>query len=311
MENEIIKNISIKDLKEYSCWIDYVDDDIIVTNSLEDILGKHNAVRLNFFLIVFCREGHIQLNVNNQAYSLHKNDMLTLVPSSIFGQVLMSNTLKVRIFGFSLVFVNDTMKGEKGMDSIFNYMQQNPVRHLQPSKEDEIIYNHYGDLIMNKIKGCNLRFQRRILLYLFSSLYCEIVAEVSRLLEDRHVGENETRSVYHIYRNFMKELSRDDGCHRSVSHYADLLCYSPKYLSYAVKQASGRTAMEWINEHTINLIKFQLRTSDKSIKEIAELFKFPNLSFFGKYVKRNLGMSPAQYKNNKLEEQNDINTQNY
>ena len=37
--------------------------------------------------------------------------------------------------------------------------------------------------------------------------------------------------------------------------------------------------------------------SDKSIKELAIEFDFPNPSFFGKYVKAKLGISPASYRN--------------
>ena len=48
-------------------------------------------------------------------------------------------------------------------------------------------------------------------------------------------------------------------------------------------------------------IKYRLKHSDKSIKEIAEEFNFPNQSFFGKYVKSYLGMSPARYRNTKEE----------
>ncbi|WP_044266342.1 helix-turn-helix domain-containing protein [Bacteroides timonensis] len=40
----------------------------------------------------------------------------------------------------------------------------------------------------------------------------------------------------------------------------------------------------------------KLRNSQKSIKEIANELNFPNLSFFGKYVKQHLGTSPKQYK---------------
>lgn len=37
--------------------------------------------------------------------------------------------------------------------------------------------------------------------------------------------------------------------------------------------------------------------SNKSIKEIAAELDFPNPSFFGKYVKARLGLSPANYRN--------------
>ena len=57
--------------------------------------------------------------------------------------------------------------------------------------------------------------------------------------------------------------------------------------------------MDLINEHAMEHIKYQLRNSDKSIKEIAEEFNFSNQSFFGKYVKAHLGVSPQQYRDEK------------
>ena len=54
-----------------------------------------------------------------------------------------------------------------------------------------------------------------------------------------------------------------------------------------------KTPSTLINEYTMEHIKYQLRNSDKSIKEIAEEFNFPNQSFFGKYVKAHLGVSPS------------------
>ena len=94
----------------------------------------------------------------------------------------------------------------------------------------------------------------------------------------------------------MAELSKDGGMHRSVSYFANQLCYSPKYVSSVVKQVSGRTALEWIDEYAMEQIKIQLKHSDKSIKEIADNLNFSNQTFFGKYVKAHLGMSPARYR---------------
>lgn len=95
----------------------------------------------------------------------------------------------------------------------------------------------------------------------------------------------------------MELLSKDKGMHRSVSYYADALCYTPKHFSKVIKQACGRTPLDLINETTIEHIKYRLKRSDKSVKEIAEEFNFPNQSFFGKYVKMHLGTSPANYRN--------------
>ena len=99
----------------------------------------------------------------------------------------------------------------------------------------------------------------------------------------------------------MELLSKDKGMHRSVSYFANELCYTPKHFSKVIKQACGRTPLDLINETTVEHIKYRLKRSEKSIKEIAEEFNFPNQSFFGKYVKAHLGTSPANYRSRKEE----------
>lgn len=299
MDNDIIKNINIGELKEERYLTDYVDDDLITADNLDVILGKNSAVRLNFCLLVFCLEGRIQMDINNRSYNLQKDDFLMILPSSIVGSVMLSNTNQMRIIGVSPTFLNETVKGEKNISAIIEYLRLTPLRHFSEEQEAERIYLYYSKLIANKVNGTNPNFRRRTVMFLFSALLCEILSNIDTIspsLENISESGCENQSVLRVYKRFMKELGHDDGRHRSVSHYADLICYSPKYLSYAVKLMSGRTAMDWINEHTMNQIKFQLRTSDKSIKEISEMFNFPNISFFGKYVKRNTGMSPKQYR---------------
>ena len=39
-----------------------------------------------------------------------------------------------------------------------------------------------------------------------------------------------------------------------------------------------------------------LKYSEKSIKEIADELEFPNISFFGKYIKSHTGISPTEYR---------------
>ena len=69
--------------------------------------------------------------------------------------------------------------------------------------------------------------------------------------------------------------------HRSVSYYADALCYTPKHFSKVIKQACGRTPLDLINETTIEHIKYRLKRSDKSVKEIAKSSISPTSPFSG------------------------------
>lgn len=64
----------------------------------------------------------------------------------------------------------------------------------------------------------------------------------------------------------------------------------------SAKEVSGTDGFRTLTQYMVKDILYLLRNSQKSIKEIANELNFPNLSFFGKYVKQHLGMSPKQYR---------------
>ena len=49
--------------------------------------------------------------------------------------------------------------------------------------------------------------------------------------------------------------------------------------------------------HEIFEAKYLLDNTDLSIKEIATKLNFPTQSFFGKYFKQYVGISPKEYRN--------------
>ena len=46
----------------------------------------------------------------------------------------------------------------------------------------------------------------------------------------------------------------------------------------------------------LKAIERRLRFTDMTMQEIANDLKFPNPSFFGKYCKEHLGMTPLEYR---------------
>ena len=98
----------------------------------------------------------------------------------------------------------------------------------------------------------------------------------------------------------MSLLAESNGRVRSVSVFANMLNITPKYLCKCVKDESGRSPLDLIHETTVGTIRQQLRYSNKTVKEICNELDFPNLSFFGKFVKEHLGMSPTEYRQQNL-----------
>ena len=102
-----------------------------------------------------------------------------------------------------------------------------------------------------------------------------------------------------LFDKFMALLKLYHTAERSVKFYADRLCLTPNYLSGVIKDYSGKSATEWINEYVILEAKIMLKNTDLSIQEIAYKLNFVTQSAFGKYFKLQTGMGPKFYRNGK------------
>lgn len=207
----------------------------------------------------------------------------------------------ISLVGFSPSFLQQTVKVGKEIWDTTVHIYNNPVKPADEENSNLKLFKAYKELILTKIDEEPHRYNKEVIRHLFTALFCDLIGILGKscccLKKDSEIQENEIRQSDYILYQFMELLSQDDGSHRSVKYYADILCYSSKYLSTCIKAACGRTALELINENVIERIKYRLMHSDKSIKELAIEFDFPNPSFFGKYVKAKLGISPANYRN--------------
>ena len=215
----------------------------------------------------------------------------------------MSPKYKVRLAGFSTRFLQRILKIEKDTWDTAIHIHNNPVKSVN-RESNNTIFKHYGDLILAKINDEPHCYHKAVVQHLFAAIFCEMMGYLNKEIADSEkakLPKEGIKQADHILRKFMELLSKDNGMHRSVTYFADALCYTPKHFSKVIKQACGRAPLDLINETAIEHIKYRLKHSDKSIKEIAEEFNFPNQSFFGKYVKGHLGTSPIRYRSTKEE----------
>ena len=115
-------------------------------------------------------------------------------------------------------------------------------------------------------------------------------------VEEQQNPTNRPSRQEQIFRRFKKLVNQHCARERTLSFYADQLYITPHHLSAVIMKVSGHTAMYWINRAVVLQAKVMLRTSDYMIYEIADRLGFPNQSFFGKFFKRETGISPKEYR---------------
>ena len=99
-----------------------------------------------------------------------------------------------------------------------------------------------------------------------------------------------------VVSKFMSNLHTHFRRHHNVGYYAALQCMSPRYFSAIVREHTTRTPSQWIAAFLEEESKYLLGATARSVKQVAEELNFPNPSYFGKWFKERVGISPAGWK---------------
>jgi len=180
--------------------------------------------------------------------------------------------------------------------SIWNDMMYIHRQHIVTMDEDEILfYTHFYDMLTLTIeRGKENPYHTDIIQALLRSAILGLCGAMKWMLSSNN---QETHTTDSHFQRFLDLLHSTDVKHRTVEAYANDLCISPKYLTTICKKNSGKTANEWITEHVLEDIRYYLKQTDLSMKQICDRLGFPNPSFFGKYVKDHFGMTPIEFRN--------------
>jgi AraC-like DNA-binding protein len=129
------------------------------------------------------------------------------------------------------------------------------------------------------------------------SVLITLLYEIEFIYEKQHViikgKQNRKQELNLLFQNLVFRHYKE---HRNVRFYADTLFVSPKHLTETIKEVTGRTSGEWIEDAVILEAKVLLRNHEISIAHVAESIHFPDQSSFGKYFKKHTGLSPSDYR---------------
>ena len=281
--------------------IGYSDNEIVVVDSIQQFTQISSAhVAMN--AIVICTSGKAQAQMNGIQMELHRNQIAIIPQNVTVTDVMVSPDFDVK--GMFLTnrilrsFLNEKI-------SVWNDMMYIHRQHIVTMDEDEILfYTHFYDMLTLAIEnGKENPYHTEIIQALLRSAILGLCGTMKWMLlaDNSPLGSaawqrQELSSGKSHFQRFLDLLHSTDVKHRTVEAYANDLYISPKYLTTICKKNSGKTANEWITEHVLEDIRYYLKQTDLSMKQICDQLGFPNPSFFGKYVKDHFGMTPMEFR---------------
>jgi len=109
--------------------------------------------------------------------------------------------------------------------------------------------------------------------------------------------ENKLKGKGHILvKKFFQLVEENYQANLSVAQYADAMALTPNHLTQTVSQLTGKTSSQIIKSKQILEIKRLLVHTNLSVTEIAHRLNFADQSYFARFFKREVGISPLQYR---------------
>jgi AraC-like DNA-binding protein len=228
--------------------------------------------------------------LDGQKMNIAPGDILVVSEKHIVDSYRHSPDMKGLCMMISVNFFHEIIQSVKDVSSLFLFARSHPVMRLE-SKEIET-FKAYFQVIQKKIGDKDNHFRKNLIRTLVLAMFYDLSNIIYRVQQH---DKPRTRAEA-IFTDFIRMVEANCRTERRVGWYAKQLEITPKYLSETVKNVSRKTPNEWIDNYILMEVRVMLKNTTKSIKEIARELNFPNQSFFGKFFKDHLGLSPSEYR---------------
>ncbi|GEQ86435.1 AraC family transcriptional regulator [Patiriisocius marinistellae] len=295
MKNLSIKNHTISELIEILGDSDQGDGlHIHISHSRFEKIPITYPFRTDSFCLFLIVSGSLTLQLNLIKHTLVKNEAIIAKPQVVAHILEMNPKLSIISVSFTVDFILSNGFKKEDHDA-FEFFTGNNIPKLKLSNEEMD-----SAVSLAKILGRNQRFSLeklpfkqelvqssfKLLLYHYASIY-------KREFPDLEASLSRQEDLMLRFLDLLNENLKNE---RTVKFYADVLCVTSGYLSKVLKEISGKTANQLINEAVILEAKILLNTPVLSISEIAEELQFSDQSFFGKFFKKHTGFSPTTFR---------------
>lgn len=271
--------------------LDYSDGELAIINHLL-FSSRMHATQVNYVFVVICSQGELRFEMDGTDYMIGKDDVFVGYPNAIYNHFEATYDLKCRLICMTKSLLQEMLYPNQGIWNKTLYLKKHYIFHL--SEQEVAMQNCMNTVLIYNLISSKTTFRKEIIHSLVQCVIFELCRTLSTVEQKESTQETNQRKI--LFDRFVTLLSESEIKKRPLSYYADKLCVSTRYLTMVCREVSKRTAYDWICEYVQNDVRFYLLHTNLSIKEIAVKLGFCNLSFFGKYVRENLGKSPSEFR---------------
>jgi AraC-like DNA-binding protein len=262
----------------------------IARNVREEIVKKqfsNGPVLMPDMRILIIKQGWARPVLNLMERHISVGDLVFLSPNCVVEITDFSPDVK----GIGLSMSNDLFSlaiGNRIPQAFDGHVRDFQLRLDVPQMA---FLDHIHELLYQLMQ--QQEYSPQVMLHLISTFLWQVDHLWSEHEQTSHASQSRDQ---HLFTEFVQLVSQHAATWHTIEPYASQLCITPRYLSTIIKQVSGKSAKQWIDEALATRIKIELKHTRKPIALICEELNFPNPSFFTKFFKRMTGTTPFDFR---------------
>lgn len=293
---QVIQNVNLLDVTAMSVnenLVKYNDDELVIVDNLREI-PQLGGGKIDFNVVAACITGCMRLEVSGQPTTVNAQQIFVCHPHVVLSNLMISPDFECKVMCLSDRLLRSILQSQMLIWDNMLYKQRYRIIDIPSDR-----FGLYNELRYQWINEEN-PFKREILVSLLRVALLELCHQLMSKDKDQKAGEDLLQEgnsrMETLFHQFLKNIARRRIKKLSVSEYAEELCITPKYLSTVCRTVSGKSPTDWISEYVIEDITHYLKNTELTASQIGIELGFPNASFFGKYVREHLGMSPNEFR---------------
>ena len=243
-----------------------------------------------FHTHMYCQSGSVKFVFNGLKYHCKKGEFIFWLAGLAVSELSFSANFKATILFVDSDLLTANLPSANASIDSYIHSREHPILHPNKNHKEKIMKNF--DLLFDKSQEINHRFYEEAL-KLQMQLF---LLEMWHIFEDELDRKKRSLQSGTLYERFMHLVQENCLKEREVKFYSDKLNITPKYLNYICKANTRITASEWIQRYAKERILLLLKNKNLNISEIADEMDFSSRSYFTRYVKKLLGVTPKEYR---------------
>lgn len=238
--------------------------------------------------------GTMRISINGKGYKLQTNSMFVIYSTTNISAMKCSKACCGYMVQFKRRYLSEISVDANDYFAADMVARTNPVYKLP---DESALHLHQIAIKLAIISNdYQIAFREGLVNSLAGAFFYMTLAEISACGKLSEADKDRVSGSDGIMSRFADLLRDHHAVERGVGFYAEKLGITPKYLSIVCRKKVGKTASRVIDEVVIHNAKMLLKQPGVSVHEVSVKLNFPSQSFFGKYFKQRVGISPSRYK---------------